>query len=315
MSENSMDLSPEALDLVRRRSAGAHIASDEPGASELARLGLAVSDGYTGGYALADLSHARRRLVADQLDQIGHHQAQIADIESLFVRLEASARQEGGGVHFFEKSAGANATIASRVDGAQSEILTAHPDARSRPAISSSLSREISALHRGVKWRTIYPDSSRAREAERDWVGEISKNGGQVATMAPRFFRMIIVDEDFAVVPDLRPGDKSLSAGCIVTHPGVVAILKRVFDDYWERAEPWSGERTRPESGAVTNQRSRQILRSLERGHTVARIANDLRLSRQTIQKEISALYEATGTDNQFSLGGWWACSEERRLP
>ncbi|MFE2075206.1 hypothetical protein [Streptomyces misionensis] len=282
---------------------------------ELARLGLAVSDGYTGGYALADLSHVRRRLVAEQLEQIAAGTTRIAEIDALFGRLEAAARQEGGGVHSFEKSAGANSTIAGRVDGAQQEILTAHPDARSRPAITSSLSREIQALQRGVKWRTIYPDSSRAREPEREWVGEIARHGGQVRTMAPRFFRMIIVDSDFAVVPDLRPGDKSPSAGYIVTHSGVIAILKRVFDDYWERAEPWSGERTRPESGEITNPRSRQILRSLEKGHTVARIANDLKLSRQTVQKEISALYEATATDNQFSLGGWWATSEERKLP
>ncbi|MEU9735186.1 hypothetical protein [Streptomyces sp. NPDC048002] len=308
-------LSEPARGLVRRGLDGGEWTPDVPGHEELRALGLAVLEPLTGQYVLADLQEAQRNLIQAEQASMSHHQARITSIAGLFAGLDRMAAETSGGVVHFEDIAVANGVIAKYMETMRSHIYTAHPDARPAGQLKASIVRETRLLQRGLKMRTIYADRARARVPEREWAQAASAHGAEVRTMAPDFVRMLLIDDRCAIISDQDTGPVQPPTGYIITHPGMVRICATFYKFLWDRAEPWMGERVRQHHDTITTARGREILRKMEAGRTIDQIARLLGLSRGTINKEIKALYDSTGTNSHFGLGAWWAMSEERRLP
>jgi hypothetical protein len=86
----------------------------------------------------------------------------------------------------------------------------------------------------------------------------------------------------------------------MVTDPAVVAVLVRVFESKWTRAEPWAGE-VRPAWGGLerstgstdgvrTNRLEREVMRLICAGASQAKAAAKVGLSQRKLEEVIAGL-------------------------
>ncbi|MEV7089285.1 LuxR C-terminal-related transcriptional regulator [Streptomyces sp. NPDC093085] len=312
----SPTVSPEARTLLHRLVRGERVGRSEPGCTELIALGLAVHEPHNDRWTVADLHHAEHSAMAEERASIGRHLQRMEQLDALYRDLRAYESPAGSGIEFLDRVEDVNAAIMQAADFAQTHMYTAHPISRRPEGLSAVIPREIRLLARGITRRTIYPESARARPAEQEWAATMSGHGAEIRTLASDFERMILVDRGFAVISDHRDAPSRMTA-FKVTHPGMVAFLLHLFEQQWERAEPWMGGRFRPQRDIVTTGRSRRILNKLREGRTLKQIASELNVSLRTVNTDLNKLYEAVGVDTLFSLGVWWgseAAAEERKL-
>ncbi|MEV3860725.1 hypothetical protein AB0J38_41255 [Streptomyces sp. NPDC050095] len=308
-------LSNEALALYRRAVHGHSIQGTEAGADELITRGLLIHEPWNNRYTPTDLAAFQRRMHAEQRTRIANLLHEQTNAEKFFQQMEKMADERTPGVRFAGEG-DAQAELQSAAENVSKSIRAAHPLPRTQRTVDVSLNHDIPRLKNGVSFRTIYQDSARSRTPEQTYARGVSEHGGEVRTLAGDFIRTVIVDDAIAIVSDYRTLPPNSNAGWIVTHPGMLAFVIQAFEFEWSIAAPWMGDRTRiAEGSTITTLRSRKILRSLDVGHTHQAIATALGLNRSTVNAEISTLYEKTGTSSLFELGGWWARSEEQRLP
>ncbi|ARX87901.1 hypothetical protein SMD44_07386 [Streptomyces alboflavus] len=287
----------------------------EPGAEELRSEGLVVLEPFQGYYVWADLRHVERVAVAKEMRGISDHLHNLSGAVEFFRRLERTEHEAVEGVAYLQNKREANAHIRPALQRATKSVCTAHPIDRDTVDLTSSIANDLELLKRGVTLRTIYPDSARGRQGERQWAHKVTGHGAEVRTLPDDFLRTIIVDEELAVVPDFRTMPPPRDTGFHLTHPGMVALAQAVFEQQWERATPWLGERSRQEAAGVTTPRTRRMLRLLEAGVPVTKLHERLGLSSSTIGSEMTKLYKKLEIDSLFALGAWWKTSDERNLP
>jgi DNA-binding CsgD family transcriptional regulator len=308
-------LSPEAEALIPQLLQGETVTEGEPGLSELVSLGVAVVESYSDQYVLADTAHARRTHQAAERAAIVRHLDRMTQLDRAFGLMENAAALGAGGIEFLSCAGAANAVFARALASATSHIYTAQPIPRPVSNLEISATRDIENLRRGLVQRTIYNETARSRKPEREYAKKVSAHGAQVRTLAGDFIRIVLIDNKVAIVSDYRDDPPNKDVGFKITHPGMLAFLAIVFKQQWERATPWMGERSRTHTeGTITTQRTRAILRKLEGGRNLKQVASDLGYSLSTVNGEIAELYRATNTSSQFTLGAWWASSDERKL-
>ncbi|MEW1721020.1 LuxR C-terminal-related transcriptional regulator [Streptomyces sp. NPDC093109] len=312
----SPDLSAEARTLLRRLVQGEHVDGSAPGCAELAALGLAVHDPHHGRWSAADLYHAEQTALARERAAIAHHLRRMEQMSELHRQMRNAELPSGNGVEFLGRHELVTAAITQAMDSAKSTIRTAQPGNRRAETLRSAAVSDLAILRRGISYHTLYPDTARSRAGEQEWVAKMSAHGAEIRTLATGFQRMILVDRNFAVVTDHR-ADAGRDAAFRVTHPGMVALLHHIYEQQWERAEPWTGGRFRRREETLTTSRSRRILNKLREGRTLKQIATELGVSLRTVNSDLNKLYEAVGVDTMFALGAWWsseAAAEERKL-
>ncbi|AXG79263.1 LuxR C-terminal-related transcriptional regulator [Streptomyces paludis] len=312
----SPDLSAEARALLRRLVQGELVEGSAPGCAELAALGLAVHDPHHGRWSAADLYHAEQTALARERAGIARHLRRMEQLSELHRQMRNAELPSGNGVEFLDRNELITAAITRAMDKAKSTIRTAHPGERPAGTLRSAAVSDLAILRRGISYRTLYPDTARSRAGEQEWVAKVGAHGAEIRTSATGFVRMILVDRNFAVVPDHR-ADAGRDDAFRITHPGMVALLHHVYDHQWERAEPWTGGRFRRREETLTTSRSRRILNKLREGRTLKQIASELGVSLRTVNNDLTKLYEAVGVDTMFALGAWWsseAAAKERKL-
>src|SRR5690606_2077566 len=121
--------------------------------------------------------------------------------------------------------------LAALVGGAQTELLTAQPQAgRDANALKAAAERDVAALRRGVAQRTIYQHAARRNRATRAYAATVAEEGAEVRTLDEFFNRLIVVDRSVAVIPH---GD-NLNVALAIRDSGLVAYLVALFERSWE---------------------------------------------------------------------------------
>jgi sugar-specific transcriptional regulator TrmB len=189
--------------------------------------------------------------------------------------------------------------LQAMISDARTELLTAQPYGR-RPAdaLAAAEDRDIRALDRGVRMRTLYQHSARQSPATRDYVAELSQHGGEVRTLDEFFKRLIIVDREVAVIP----GSEDHEVALALRDRSVVAYLVDIFDRSWERARPFTGHEARNEKAIADDVRAMTI-RLLIEGHSDPASAKRLGVSTRTYAGYIAALKDEYGVQTRFQLG------------
>lgn len=189
--------------------------------------------------------------------------------------------------------------LSAMISDARSELLTAQPYGR-RPteALAQAEDRDLRALDRGVKMRTLYQHSARQSPATRDRVAELTSHGGEVRTLDEFFKRLIIVDREVAVIPATKDHEVALA----LRDKSVVAYLVDIFDRSWERARPFTGHEARNEKAIADDVRAMTI-RLLVEGHSDPASAKRLGVSTRTYAGYIAALKDEYGVQTRFQLG------------
>lgn len=185
------------------------------------------------------------------------------------------------------------------VSDCRSELLTAQPYGR-RPAedLARAENRDLRALDRGVKMRTLYQHSARQSPATREYVAEVTAHGAEVRTLDEFFRRLIIIDREIAVIP----GSENHHFALALRDKSLVEYLVDIFERSWERGRPFTAHEARNEKSIAADVRAMTI-RLLVEGHSDPASAKRLGVSTRTYAGYIAALKEEYGVQTRFQLG------------
>ncbi|MFJ6609057.1 LuxR C-terminal-related transcriptional regulator [Streptomyces sp. NPDC091289] len=155
----------------------------------------------------------------------------------------------------------------------------------------------------GVAMRTIYLDSiynDPATVAHARWLVDL---GNDVRTVASLPARMIIFDDEAAIVP-MDP-DNSAEGALLFRGRGTLAVLSEHFRMVWERAAPVTTarrQRTSTDTRGLTGQ-ERAVLRLLSEGLTDEGVARKLGVSVRTGRRITAELMARLGARSRFQAG------------
>lgn len=278
-----------------------------------------------------DPQHALRTMVSRELEEARRHIDLVATMPELSRDLIREYRQvqlrAGGSSVYLADQETVNARIQDVVAGARREILAAQPGGpRSRQLLEIAVARDTAALDRGVELRTIYRDTVRDHAVTAEYAQTMSARPSgrpaRYATLVGDFERMVIVDRETAFVTDHIVAGSPPHSAWLVTEPAVVAVLAKVHDGMWRRAQPWSGEmreRARPGDGAAacpggvrTDRRQRGILRYLCTGTSQTATARKMGVSKRVLEAEIAELKGLWGVRTLNELIFQYALSPDR---
>lgn len=192
-----------------------------------------------------------------------------------------------------------NSFLHAAVNDSRQELLTAQPHGR-RPATTLAVAenRDVKALGRGVRMRTLYQHSARHSPATREYVADIVARGAEVRTVDEFFRRLIVVDRQVAVVP----ASDNHHAAIAIHDTSLIAYLVDVFERAWERAQPFNLSGNQAERNIAADVRAMTI-RLLVEGHSDPASAKRLGVSTRTYAGYIAALKDEYGVQTRFQLG------------
>ncbi|MFJ6211843.1 hypothetical protein ACIQGZ_00645 [Streptomyces sp. NPDC092296] len=216
----------------------------------------------------------------------------------------------GGDIEYVEGKVEINQRLTALIDQCSEEVLTAQPGGGRGGPIEMKVAAEQDAvvLRRGVSRRTIYQPSARYSAPTRQYVEAMTREGGQVRTLAEPFTRLFVFDRRIAIIPIV--GDVRRAA--FVADDVVVGYLVSVFEGLWERAIPFLGDVEVPPQ-VISHLREKIVQMMIQGvGHRV--IARSLGLSERTLARHIAEMREEHGVDTLFQLGWKMGQAESYRF-
>jgi hypothetical protein len=192
-----------------------------------------------------------------------------------------------------------DAFIHAAVNDCRGELLTAQPHGR-RPANTLAVAedRDVRALARGVRMRTLYQHSARHSPATREYVADITGHGAEVRTLDEFFRRLIVVDRQVAIIP----ASDNHHVAVAIYDKSLIAYLVDIFERAWERAQPFNVSGNAAEKHIADDVRAMTI-RLLVEGHSDPASAKRLGVSTRTYAGYIAALKDEYGVQTRFQLG------------
>jgi hypothetical protein len=185
------------------------------------------------------------------------------------------------------------------VADAEEELLTAQPQAgRNAQSLAVATQRDIEALDRGVRMRTLYQHAARRSSVTHKYVSAVAVRGAEVRTLDEFFNRLIVVDRRIAVIP----GVEGLNVALAIREPSLVAYLVDMFERSWERARPFANRETSMIRDIAAEQRAMTI-RMLIEGHADPASAKRLGVSPRTYAGYVADLKEEFEAQTRFQLG------------
>ena len=164
--------------------------------------------------------------------------------------------------------------------------------------VGAAALRDVAALERGVKIRTLYQHSARRSSVTHKYVAEVTARGAEVRTLDEFFNRMIIVDRRVALIP----GAEDLRVAVAVREPSIIAYLVDVFERAWERGRPFANRESSMLKDIAVEQRAMTI-RMLIEGHADPVSAKRLGVSPRTYAGYVADLKEEYEAETRFQLG------------
>ena len=190
--------------------------------------------------------------------------------------------------------------LVNTVAGARTELLTAQPQSgRKASDLQAALDRDVPALQRGVKLRTIYQHAARRGTPTRRYVARVTAEGAEVRTLDEFFNRMIIIDREVALIPS----PEGFSTALAIRDSRIVAYLVDVFERSWERAHPFVSSDSETLASIADEQRAMAVRMLLE-GHSDAACAKRMGVSQRTYAAYVADLKrEYDDAETRFQLG------------
>lgn len=170
----------------------------------------------------------------------------------------------------------------------------------SAEALKASRPLDMELLDRGVEQQILYQESARSDPATVAYGFWMVMHGAQVRTAAVLPLRMLIVDENAALIP-VNSGGPSQGA-VLIANTGVIEYLIAVFDVLWSMAVPLQDEFTRDDlTGLLPGER--ELIRLLAQGMTDVTAAKHLGVSLRTVRRRMAELMERLDSGSRFAAG------------
>ena len=190
--------------------------------------------------------------------------------------------------------------LGSLVSDAEIELLTAQPQYRRgvKQLDAGVGARDIAALKRGVKMRTLYQHAARRGADTRKYVAAVTAAGAEVRTLDEFFNRLIVVDRRVAIIPSHEGTD----AAMVISDKSMVGYLVDMFERHWERARPFTSSETSLVRDIAAEQRAMTIRMLLE-GRADPVGAKRLGVSPRTYAAYVADLKNEFEVETRFQLG------------
>lgn len=268
----------------------------------LRQIGLVVADESERRWEAVDPAAVQGQVVAPLGQQGAELITESASWARAFAGLTQAWRRSPTSVRgpFTElREPGIIPFITSLVADASDELLTAQPQARRDiRQLGGALERELAALRRGVRMKTLYQHAARRSTATHDYVEAVTREGAEVRTLDEFFNRIIVVDRRVAVIP----GSEGLEVAMVIREPSLVDYLVDIFERSWERARPFGNH----DSGSVREIAAEQramTIRMMVGGHSDQTSAKRLGVSPRTYAGYVADLKAEFDVATRFQLG------------
>ncbi|MEE1788345.1 LuxR C-terminal-related transcriptional regulator [Streptomyces sp. SP17BM10] len=270
-----------------------------------------------GPLCLADPSEGLRALLARQEARLLAQQAEFDRTRTTVTRLltEYAIAEPGIRQRDTERLIGQD-TVVARIEqlarGNLFETISFQTRTSGAVATTNALGLNLDGLARGIRMRSVYPDSVRRHEPSLAYARVLTAHGAEIRTVpATPLRRMLVFDRAAAIVPATL--DPDCLDAVLVTAPGVVAALRALFEAVWETAEPLvaadgaagaaGGEAGPGSRGDELTRHERGLLDLLSQGLTDEAVANRLALSVRTVRRNTAALMARLGARSRFEAG------------
>jgi sugar-specific transcriptional regulator TrmB len=270
----------------------------------LAQLGLVVRSDDGSQWRAVDPAAVQAQVVAPLGQQGAQLIAESAHWAQAFSTLSHAWRRSpstvGGPFAEIRGLATISNFLSSLVSDAESELLTAQPqDKRGVKQLGAEAgARDIAALKRGVKMRTLYQHAARRGADTRRYVAAVTAAGAEVRTLDEFFNRLIVVDRRIAIIPSHH----GLTAAMVISDKSMVGYLVDMFERHWERARPFTSSETSLVRDIAAEQRAMTIRMLLE-GRADPAGAKRLGVSPRTYAGYVADLKNEFEVETRFQLG------------
>jgi sugar-specific transcriptional regulator TrmB len=268
----------------------------------LVRIGLLIEDPHDGSYAAVDPTTVQSRIVSPLSHEGAQLLAESSQWATAFGALAQTWRRSPGATRgpITELRGDAiDSFIAAMVGDAESELLTAQPQTgRDAPTLAAAAGRDVAALERGLRMRTLYQHSARRSSITHKYVAAVTARGAEVRTLDEFFNRLIVVDRRIAVIPSYE----GLDAALAIREPSLVAYLVDMFERSWERARPFTNRESTMMRHVAAEQRA-MTMRMLIEGHADPTSAKRLGVSPRTYAGYVAELKDQYEAQTRFQLG------------
>jgi DNA-binding CsgD family transcriptional regulator len=162
---------------------------------------------------------------------------------------------------------------------------------------------EYGALSRGVRYRAIYERALIETPGELDSIAEGVSWGEEARVLPTLPVRIAIVDRSTAICPLVRD-DESIGepSAAIINRGQLLDALLALFESYWELATPVRLQPDAAEPVQGLDDSERLLLSLLVAGVPDKSIANQLGISRRTVQRRLDRLLALAGVDTRTGL-------------
>ncbi|HSV68064.1 MAG TPA: LuxR C-terminal-related transcriptional regulator [Mycobacteriales bacterium] len=179
----------------------------------------------------------------------------------------------------------------------QCTLFAAHPTMPPAPNLRAGYELDAEMLHRGVSFRVVYPHTARRQHDAVEYMLLLQGLGAQVRTAPVIPARMILMDDEVALVP-IKP--ERGTGAVVLRDPPVLDFLIRVFEHLWDRATPVTAAEYDEQ---VFEEIELSILSELAHGRTDEAIARRLGISTRTLRRYLTVLCNRLGVETRFQLG------------
>ncbi|TCC11840.1 helix-turn-helix domain-containing protein [Kribbella soli] len=163
---------------------------------------------------------------------------------------------------------------------------------------------EYGALSRGVRYRAIYERALIETPGELDSIAE-GVSWGEEARVVPTLpVRIAIVDRSTAICPLVRDDEQSIGepSAAIISRGQLLDALLALFESYWELGTPVRLQSEEKHEDGGLDDSERLLLSLLVGGVPDKSIANQLGISRRTVQRRLDRLMALAGVDTRTGL-------------
>jgi DNA-binding CsgD family transcriptional regulator/sugar-specific transcriptional regulator TrmB len=190
----------------------------------------------------------------------------------------------------------------------KTDLMAFVPRGAQKPeSMAAAREPDLGVLQRGVRMRTIYVQGIYNDAVTLCYAQWLTGIGASVRTVPALSFRMIIYDQQQALVP-IDPDNEALGA-ILFTGTGVMKALCEYFEQMWRTAAPLTATRPRRQACELTAQQ-RAVLRMLAEGYTDEVTARRLGVSIRTVRRITAELMTLLGARSRFQAGIFAAQSD-----
>lgn len=228
-------------------------------------------------------------------------QAQAEAREAVASVARVAKAQSGAGVLQVVHGARRVGWAAYELQRSANELVqgVAKPPYAATGALDSLESRKLAE---GVEYQVLYDRAALARPPQLELTAKLVSLGEQARVVHVAPAKMILVDNEVALLP-LTTTEQTVDSAVVIRHSALLVAVMRIFEDLWRFAAPFaSGERV-ISGDEQPSEEERWILSLLASGATDDTIGRLMGFSARTAHRRVRELVARLGVETRFQAG------------